>query len=171
MSVVGIDFGDDYLTIACARRAGIDVLQNEIGKRKTRAGFSLHHVHRHIGDEFLNQFQSNTANCLIFLKRLLGKQYDDPDVEYERKYMYVKLDKDDEGRVIIVGQHLGKEVRLTPEQCVAVLLKQLAETYRINNDIGSKMKDCVISVPAYFSDSQRRSMITAAKIANLNVLR
>ncbi len=170
MSVVGIDFGDENLTIACARRAGIDVLQNEVGKRKTRSGFCCHHVHRHIGAEFPGQFQSQAANSLIFLKRIIGKMFNDPEVQHEQQFMYSKLVEDENGRVAVQARHLGKDVIITPEQAVAVLLKRLKETYELNSE-GSKMKDCVVSVPAYFNDAQRRAMLDAIKIAGLNPLR
>ena len=101
MSVIGIDFGDESLTVAAARRGGIDVLQNDIGKRKTRSGMSFGSVQRFIGDEFTNQYLSNATNSVIYAKRLIGKMFDDPEVAHEQKFIPSKLVADANGRVAI----------------------------------------------------------------------
>lgn len=98
MSVVGIDFGDESLTVAVARRAGIDVLQNEVGKRKTRSGISFTSDQRLVGDEMTSQFMSNSANSIITLKRVIGKMYNDPDIAIEQSFLPVKIVPDAAGR-------------------------------------------------------------------------
>src|SRR5690606_8009583 len=110
MSVVGIDFGDESLTVAVARRAGIDVLQNEVGKRKTRSGYSYGREQRYIGDEMTSQFMSNAANSVVCVKRILGKMYNDPDIAIEKELFPSQLVEDANGRVAIAAQHLGEKV-------------------------------------------------------------
>ncbi len=176
MSVVGIDFGDESLTVAVARRAGIDVLQNEIGKRKTRSMLSFGSVQRFVADEAITQYLSNNANSVVFIKRIIGKMFNDPDIAHEQKFIPAKLVPDATGRVALAVRHLDKDVLVTPEQVVATFLAKLKQVCAHNMD-GQKVSDCVIAIPHYFSDAQRRAILDAARmlektpVGGLNVLR
>lgn len=176
MSVVGIDFGDESLTVAVARRAGIDVLQNEIGKRKTRSLVSFGSTQRFITDEATSQYLSNAANSVVYIKRIIGKMFSDPEIAHEQKFIPAKLVPDAQGRVALQVKHLGKEVLIPPEQVVSTFLLKMKEVCAINMD-GQKITDCVIAIPHYFTDAQRRAMLDAARMLQtssmgpLNVLR
>ncbi len=170
MSVVGIDFGDESLTVAVARRQGIDVLQNEVGKRKTRSGMSFSVDQRLVGDEMTNQYMSNAANSVVALKRIMGKMFDDPDVQTEQKFMVSKLVPDENGRVGIKLKAFGKETVIAPEQAGSAFLSKIKSVCEMNME-GAKVKDCVIAIPAFFTETQRRAMLDSAVMAGLNPLR
>jgi len=176
MSVVGIDFGDESLTVAVARRGGIDVLQNEIGKRKTRSLVSFGSVQRFIADEAISQYLSNAANSVVYIKRIIGRLFSDPEVAHEQRFIPARLVPDARGRVAVAVKHLGKDVIVTPEQIVAAFYYKIKKVCAINMD-GQKISDCVIAIPHYFTDAQRRAMLDAARMlqpsdmGGLNVLR
>jgi len=170
MSVVGIDFGDESLTIAVARRAGIDVLQNDVGKRKTRSAISYTSNQRLVGDESVSHLMSNAANSIIAVKRFVGRTADDPDLELERQLNTTNVVADENGRAAIKLRAFGEDAIITPEQAVASLLSKMKSVYELNADPpGAKMRDCVIAIPGFFTDAQRRAIIDGAHIAGLNV--
>jgi heat shock protein 4 len=170
MSVIGIDFGDESLTVAAVRNGGIDVLQNEIGKRKTRSMVSYTSSQRFIADDAISHYLSNSANSVVFVKRLLGKMFDDVETAHEQHFSPARLVADDSGRVAIAVKYLGEDVIVTPEEVVATLLAKIKRTCR-HCMPDQEIADCVIAIPHYFTDTQRRAMLDAARMAGLNVLR
>ena len=108
-------------------------------------------------------------NTVTQLKRLIGKKFDDAEVQEDIKGFLFPVSRGPNGEIIVSVQYLGKTYEFTPERCVAMILadlKRIAE-----NDNGTKVTDCVISIPVFATDAQRRAMLDAAKITGLNVLR
>jgi len=171
MSVFGLDFGDESLTVAAFRNNTIDVLQNEIGKRKTRAMVSYHARQRFVADDAISHYLSNSANTVVYIKRIIGKWFSDPDVAHEQKFIPAKLVPDADGRVAIAVRHLDKDVVVTPEEVVATLLAKIKQTC-VASVTDFAINDCVIAVPHYFNDTQYvlKKYYKMTHIATLTVL-
>ena len=97
MSVVGFDFGSEYCVIAVARRRGIEVLQNEVGNRRTTAMVAFSNKQRLLGDEAVSMYSSNYKNSVTDFKRFAGRKMSDPDLNEELKFLPLKV-VDVEGR-------------------------------------------------------------------------
>ena len=108
-------------------------------------------------------------NTLTQLKRLLGKRYDDEEVQEDLKNLLFPVKKGENGEVVFSMQYMGETREFTPEQCAAAILADLKRV--AENDNGTKVTDCVISVPVFATDAYRRAMLDAASICGLNVLR
>ncbi|OLL25920.1 Heat shock protein hsp88 [Neolecta irregularis DAH-3] len=168
MSVVGIDLGNLNTCIAVARRGGIDVIVNETSNRATPSLVSFGQKNRYLGEPAKTQEISNYKNTVGSLKRLIGRRWNDPEVQIERKYIGAEL-VDVHGQVGAKVQYLNQEEVLTATQLVAALLQKVKQT--TVNELKTAVSDVVISVPGWFTDCQRRAVLDAASIAGLNPLR
>ncbi|KAJ6145507.1 Hsp70 chaperone Hsp88 [Penicillium chermesinum] len=168
MSVVGIDFGAQSTKIGVARNKGIDIITNEVSNRQTPSlvGFSARS--RHIGEAAKTQETSNLKNTIGSLKRLIGRSFDDPDVQIEQKFNTPAI-IDVNGQAGVEVNYLGKKEKFTATQLVAMYLTKIKDT--ASKELKLPVSDVTISVPAWFTDVQRRAMIDAGEIAGLNVLR
>eukprot|EP01006_Ploeotia_vitrea_P047931 TRINITY_DN67179_c10_g4_i1.p1 TRINITY_DN67179_c10_g4~~TRINITY_DN67179_c10_g4_i1.p1 ORF type:complete len:903 (+),score=586.26 TRINITY_DN67179_c10_g4_i1:107-2815(+) len=170
MSVVGIDIGDQSSVIAVARRRGIDALQNEVGNRKTPTMVGYSDQTRAIGESAVAQFSGNYKNTIMYFKRLVGRRADEPDVKVEQEYVQYPIVADARGNAAVQVMYNGEKQTMTAEQVMAAMLTQLKATAHRSSE-GMRVVDCVLACPTYFTDAQRRSMIDAARVAGLNVLR
>ena len=111
---------------------------------------------------------TNTVACL---KRLIGKKFSDPTVQEDiKEFLYpVKGDKKTDN-IIVTVEYMGKQREFSPEQLLGMILSDLKRIAELDNE-GIKITDCVLSVPIFFDDVQRRAMIDAASICGLNVMR
>lgn len=124
---------------------------------------------RILGVAAKNQAVTNLKNTIFGFKRYLGRTYDDPRIQEEVNRVPYKLIRTDNGGVGIKALYMGDEHLYTPEQITAMHFTKLKET--AENAIQAKVHDCVISVPSYFTDAERRALLDAAQIAGLHVLR
>jgi len=171
MSVVGFDFGNLNSIVAVARKRGIDVLQNEVGHRQTPSQVAFAGKQRFIGNEAQAQAGSNIKNTLTSVKRLLGRRIDDPELPIEQKFVSYKIVEGPRGKYAAVSVNYDdKQEVFTPEQIAGALFQKLKGVAEGGLD-GQKVTDCVIGVPAWWTDAQRRALLDAANIAGLNVLR
>ncbi|KAJ5728915.1 Hsp70 chaperone Hsp88 [Penicillium malachiteum] len=168
MSVVGIDFGAQSTKIGVARNKGIDIITNEVSNRQTPSlvGFSARS--RHIGEAAKTQETSNLKNTIGSLKRLIGRSFDDPDVKIEQQYNTATI-SDVNGLAGVEANYLGKKEKFTATQLVAMYLTKIKDI--ASKELRLPVSDVTVSVPAWFTDIQRRAMIDAGEIAGLNVLR
>ncbi|KAJ5987123.1 Heat shock protein hsp88 [Penicillium sp. IBT 35674x] len=168
MSVVGIDLGAQSTKIGVARNKGIDIIANEVSNRQTPSlvGFSARS--RHIGEAAKTQETSNLKNTIGSLKRLIGRPFDDPDVKLEQQYNSANI-CDVNGLAGVEVNYLGKKEKFTATQLVAMYLTKIKDI--TSKELKLPVSDVTISVPAWFTDVQRRAMIDAGDIAGLNVLR
>ncbi|EME26490.1 molecular chaperone DnaK [Galdieria sulphuraria] len=171
MSCAGFDFGNANCLVAIARRGGIDVCTNEVSNRTTPCLVAFSGESRSIGESAVSSVVQNFKNTVTEVKRLLGRAYDDPEVQRQLKRSFFEIVKEEDGRTGIRVQYgaNGEKQIFSPEAIVAMILTNLGET--ASAEYGSTVKDCVISIPAYFTDAQRRAMKDAAKIAGFNTLR
>ncbi|KAL7281832.1 hypothetical protein ACG7TL_005155 [Trametes sanguinea] len=169
MSVVGIDFGALHSKIGVARHRGIDIIINEVSNRATPSLVSFGHKARAIGESAKTLEISNFRNTVGSLKRLLGRTIDDPEIkEVEEKFTHVKL-VDANGTVGAQVNYLGEQKVFSATQIVGMYLGKLRDTAA--KELKTPVSDVVITVPGWYTDAQRRALLDAAQIANLNCLR
>ncbi|KAL2170325.1 hypothetical protein VTG60DRAFT_5004 [Thermothelomyces hinnuleus] len=168
MSVVGVDFGSLNTVIAVARNRGVDVITNEVSNRATPSLVGFGPKCRYLGEAAKTQEISNLKNTVSCLKRLVGRSLNDPDIQIEQKYISAPL-VDINGQVGAEVTYLGKKEQFTATQLVAMFLTKIKQTTAA--EIKLPVSDLVMSVPAWFTDAQRRALIDAAEIAGLKLLR
>lgn len=168
MSVVGIDFGAQSTKIGVARNKGIDIITNEVSNRSTPTLVGFGPKSRYLGESAKTQEVSNLKNTVSNLKRLIGRSLSDPDVEIEKEYSTATF-CEVEGQVGVEASYLGKKDKFSATQLVAMYLNKIKQT--AEKEIKLAVSDVVISVPAWFTDVQRRAMLDAADIAGLKALR
>lgn len=169
MSVAGFDVGNCTSCVALARKRGVDVLMNSESKRETPALVSYGEKQRFIGVNGAAKLLMNVKNTVSEVKRLLGRKFSDPDVQKDLKNMMYEIEEGPDGGVLVNVQYLGERRKLTPEQVMASLLKDLKRI--AEEDQGSAVTDCVLSVPAYYSEAERLAMLSSASLAGLKCLR
>ncbi|KAI1316494.1 adenyl-nucleotide exchange factor sse1 [Mortierella claussenii] len=169
MSVVGIDFGNLQSVIAVARNRGIDVICNEVSNRFTPSLVSFGPKQRYLGETAKTQEISNFKNTISSLKRIVGRTFADKEVqEIEKQYMTAPL-VDVNGQLAVKINYQGQEVTFTTVQVFAMYLTKMKEIATVETKL--PVSDCVIAIPAWFTDIQRRAVLDASEIAGLNVLR
>ena len=166
---IGIDLGTTYSCVGIYQNGKVEIIANDQGNRTTPSYVAFTDSERLIGDAAKAQANSNPTRTVFDAKRLIGKKFSDPTVQDELKHFpfEVKADSSDKP-VIHVETNDGKK-EFAAEQVSAFILqkmKAIAEAY-----VGSEVKNAVVTVPAYFNDSQRQATKDAGAIAGLNVLR
>ncbi|ERE91806.1 heat shock protein 4L [Cricetulus griseus] len=169
MSVVGIDLGFLNCYIAVARSGGIETIANEYSDRCTPACISLGSRTRAIGNAAKSQIVTNVRNTIHGFKKLHGRSFDDPIVQTERVRLPYELQKMPNGSAGVKVRYLEEERPFAIEQVTGMLLAKLKETSE--NALKKPVADCVISIPSFFTDAERRSVMAAAQVAGLNCLR
>ncbi|KAG5462586.1 MAG: heat shock protein 70 family, partial [Olpidium bornovanus] len=173
MSVVGIDFGNLQSIIAVARNRGIDVICNEVSNRATPSLVSFGPRQRFVGESAKTQEISNFRNTVGSLKRLVGRSFKDPEIaSTEAAHINADLVEVEGGGIGVRVNYLGEEKVFSATQLVATYFSKLKDTIlaETKQNVSSR-PDVVISVPPWFTDNQRASIIDAADIAGLNCLR
>ncbi|KAK1992501.1 hsp70-like protein [Colletotrichum falcatum] len=168
MSVVGVDFGTLKTVIAVARNRGVDVICNEVSNRATPSVVGFGPKSRYLGESAKTQEISNLKNTVSSIKRLAGRSFNDPDAQLEQQYITAPL-VDVNGQVGVEVNYLGKKEKFTNTQLIAMFLSKIKQTTQ--TEIKLPVSDLVMSVPAWFTDIQRRAIIDAAEIAGLKLLR
>ncbi|CAK1551751.1 unnamed protein product [Leptosia nina] len=169
MSVIGIDFGNESCYIAVAKAGGIETIANDYSLRGTPSCVAFSPKNRILGVAAKNQMVTNMKNTVFGFKRLLGRKFSDPYVQKELKHFPFKVEPRPDGGIGIRVNYLGEDNVFSPEQITAMLFTKLRESAAIA--LQTPINDCVISVPSYFTNAERNSLLDAAAIAGLNVLR
>ena len=166
---IGIDLGTTYSCVGCWQHGGVEIIANETGSRTTPSYVAFTPGgERLIGGSAKSQVSMNPTNTVFDAKRLIGRQFDDQSVQRDMKTWPFKVINKN-GLPIIQVTHAGEVKSFRPEEISSMILikmKEIAENY-----LGTSVANAVITVPAYFNDSQRASTKDAGKIAGLNVLR
>jgi L1 cell adhesion molecule like protein len=165
---VGIDLGTTYSCVAVWQNDRVEIIANDQGNRTTPSYVSFTADERLVGDAAKQLAATNPLNTVFDAKRLMGRRYNDPNVESDRKHWPFKV-VDDNGKPKIEVEFKGQKASFIPEEISAMVLtkmKQTAEAY-----LGQPVKSAVVTVPAYFNDAQRQATKDAGTIAGLNVLR
>uniref|UniRef100_A0A4X2LYA9 Heat shock protein 105 kDa n=1 Tax=Vombatus ursinus TaxID=29139 RepID=A0A4X2LYA9_VOMUR len=169
MSVVGLDVGSQSCYIAVARAGGIETIANEFSDRCTPSVISFGSKNRTIGVAAKNQQITHANNTVSNFKRFHGRAFNDPFVQKEKENLSFDLVPMKNGGVGIKVIYMDEEHYFSVEQITAMLLTKLKET--AENNLKKPVTDCVISVPSFFTDAERRSVLDAAQIVGLNCLR
>ncbi|CCC08173.1 hypothetical protein SMACR_01721 [Sordaria macrospora] len=168
MSVVGVDFGALNTVIAVARNRGVDVITNEVSNRATPSLVGFGPKSRYLGEPAKTQEISNLKNTVGCLKRLAGRSLSDPDVAIEQQFISAPL-VDINGEVGAEVTYLGEKRQFTSTELIAMFLSKIKQTTQA--EVKVAVQELVMSVPAWFTDKQRRSLMDAAEIAGLRPLR
>ncbi|XP_060771201.1 heat shock 70 kDa protein 4b [Neoarius graeffei] len=169
MSVVGFDVGFMNCYIAVARAGGIETIANEYSDRCTPACVSFGPRNRSIGAAAKSQVVTNCKNTVQGFKRFHGRAFSDPFVQSMKSSLVYELSQMPTGTTGIKVTYMEEEKVFSIEQVTAMLLTKLKET--AESALKKPVADCVISVPCYYTDAERRSVVDAAQIAGLNCLR
>jgi len=166
---VGIDLGTTYSCVGVYQNDKVEIIPNDQGHRTTPSYVAFSNKERLIGDAAKNQVARNAENTIFDAKRLIGRKYQDSHVQKDVKLWPFKVEAGTDDKPLICVNHKGEVKKFHPEQISAMVLEKMkltAESY-----IGAPVKDAVVTVPAYFNDSQRQATKDAGAIAHLNVLR
>jgi len=167
-SAIGIDLGTVNSCVGVWQNGKVEIIANECGNRITPSFVSFTADERLIGDAAKSAIASNPSNTVFDAKRLIGKNYNDAQVQDSLKHLsYKVVNKSNKPTIQVEFRNETKE--FSAEEIGSMVLgkmKEIAEAY-----LGEEVKDAVITVPAYFNDSQRQATKDAGAIAGLNVLR
>lgn len=165
---VGIDLGTTYSCVGVFRDDRIEIIANDQGNRTTPSFVAFTDTERLIGDAAKNQVAMNPHNTVFDAKRLIGRKFADPEVQSDMKHFPFKI-IDRAGKPVIQVEFKGETKSFTPEEISSMVLTKMRET--AESYLGGTVNNAVITVPAYFNDSQRQATKDAGLIAGLNVLR
>jgi len=165
---VGIDLGTTYSCVGVFQHGKVEIIANDQGNRTTPSYVAFTDTERLIGDAAKNQVAMNPNNTVFDAKRLIGRKFTDATVQSDMKHWPFEI-IDESTKPKIQVEYKGDKKSFYPEEIssmVLIKMKETAEAY-----LGSPVKDAVVTVPAYFNDSQRQATKDAGTISGLNVLR
>ncbi|WFD16132.1 Heat shock protein ssb1 [Malassezia arunalokei] len=165
---IGIDLGTTYSCVGWWTNERVEIIANDQGNRTTPSYVAFTENERLIGDAAKNQAAMNPRQTVFDAKRLIGRRFDDPDVKKDmQSWPFTVVDKD--GSPVIEVEYLGDKKQFAPQEISSMVLLKMKEVAEAK--IGKEVKKAVVTVPAYFNDSQRLATKDAGAIAGLDVLR
>jgi len=169
MPCVGIDLGTTYSCVGIWQNDRVEIIANDQGNRTTPSYVAFTDSERLIGDAAKNQVAMNPFNTVFDAKRLIGRKFSDSVVQQDMKHWPFKVVQKDGDKPFIEVEYMGERKTFSPEEISSMVLqkmKSIAEAY-----LGQNVDSAVITVPAYFNDSQRQATKDAGTIAGLAVKR
>lgn len=165
---IGLDLGTTYCALGYYKNGQVEIITNDQGERTTSSFISFTDEERLIGTAAKNACASNPTNTVYDAKRFIGRNYDDPKLQENlTHYSFDIVDRNNKPKIKV--NYKGEDKEFFPEEISAMLLgrlKEYAESY-----LGQSVTEAVVTVPAYFNDSQRSATRDACVIAGLNPLR
>ncbi|SCZ97733.1 BZ3500_MvSof-1268-A1-R1_Chr4-3g07414 [Microbotryum saponariae] len=165
---IGIDLGTTYSCVGVWQNDRVEIIANDQGNRTTPSYVAFTDSERLIGDAAKNQVAMNPHNTVFDAKRLIGRKWADPEVQSDMKHWPFKV-VDKGTKPIIEVEYRGETKQFTPEEISSMILLKMKETAEAY--LGTTVSNAVVTVPAYFNDSQRQATKDAGVISGLNVLR
>jgi len=165
---VGIDLGTTYSCVGVFQHGKVEIIANDQGNRTTPSYVAFTDTERLIGDAAKNQTAMNPVNTVFDAKRLIGRKFDDADVQSDMKHWPFKVINDSTKPKIEV-EYKNEVKTFYPEEISSMVLTKMKET--AEGYLGNTVANAVITVPAYFNDSQRQATKDAGTISGMNVLR
>jgi L1 cell adhesion molecule like protein len=166
---IGIDLGTTYSCVGVWINDKVEIIPNDQGLNTTPSYVAFTEEERLIGDAAKNQVARNPQNTVFDAKRLIGRKFNEKQVQDDMKHWPFKVESGAGDKPVIVVQFKGETKKFQPEEISAMVLtkmKEVAETF-----LSKTVKNAVVTVPAYFNDSQRQATKDAGTISGLNVLR
>jgi len=167
-TAVGIDLGTTYSCVGVFQHGKVEIIANDQGNRTTPSYVAFTDTERLIGDPAKNQVAINPTNTIFDAKRLIGRKFEDSTVQADMKHWPFEV-TNSSGLPKLKVEYKNEEKTFTPEEISSMVLTKMKETAEAY--LGHDVKDAVITVPAYFNDSQRQATKDAGVISGLNVLR
>ncbi|XP_071446551.1 heat shock 70 kDa protein cognate 4 [Hetaerina americana] len=165
---VGIDLGTTYSCVGVFQHGKVEIIANDQGNRTTPSYVAFTDTERLIGDAAKNQVAMNPNNTVFDAKRLIGRRFEDASVQSDMKHWPFTVVSDG-GKPKIQIQYKGETKTFFPEEISSMVLTKMKETAEAY--LGKTVSNAVVTVPAYFNDSQRQATKDSGAIAGLNVLR
>jgi heat shock protein 5 len=168
-TVIGIDLGTTYSCVGVYKNGRVEIVANDQGNRITPSYVAFSpDGERLIGDAAKNQATTNPRRTVYDVKRLIGRKYQDKEVQRDKKLVsYDIVDK--QGKPYVSVEVKGENKVFSPEEVSAMILQKMRDTAEAF--LGKSVKHAVVTVPAYFNDAQRQATKDAGTIAGLNVVR
>ncbi|GFP94770.1 luminal-binding protein 5 [Phtheirospermum japonicum] len=168
-TVIGIDLGTTYSCVGVYKNGHVEIIANDQGNRITPSWVGFTDNERLIGEAAKNQAAVNPERTVFDVKRLIGRKFDDKEVQRDMKLVPYKIVNKEGKPYIQVLIKDGETKVFSPEEVSAMILTKMKETAEAY--LGKTIKDAVVTVPAYFNDAQRQATKDAGVIAGLNVVR
>jgi len=167
-TAIGIDLGTTYSCVGVFQHGKVEIIANDQGNRTTPSYVAFTDTERLIGDAAKNQVAMNPTNTIFDAKRLIGRKYQDSTVQSDMKHWPFNVSNAG-GKPRLQVEYKAEEKNFTPEEISAMVLTKMKET--AESYLGQEVRDAVVTVPAYFNDSQRQATKDAGVIAGLNIIR
>lgn len=166
---IGIDLGTTYSCVGVWQNDRVEIIPNDQGNRTTPSYVAFTDTERLIGDAAKNQVAMNPQNTVFDAKRLIGRRFTDPSVQSDMKLWPFKVIAGPGEKPMIVVNYKGEQKQFAPEEISSMVLVKMKETAEAF--LGQTIKNAVVTVPAYFNDSQRQATKDAGAISGMNVMR
>ena len=167
---VGIDLGTTNSCLAILRNNKVEIIPNEEGENLTPSIVSFTDEGQFVGENTFNQLIKNPKNTIYSIKRIIGRDFSEIEDDINShfwNYDIIKLTNEEEPKIKIIKK--GNDIDYySPEQISSIILKKLLKS--ANEYLGRPVSKAVITVPAYFNNSQRRATEKAANLANIEIL-
>ncbi|KAM9997842.1 hypothetical protein ACTFIY_007499 [Dictyostelium cf. discoideum] len=167
-TVIGIDLGTTYCSVAVFKNENVEILPNEQGNRITPSYVAFTENERLIGEAAKAQAIFNPENTIFDIKRLIGRNFDDDEVQNDMKFLPFKvISKSNKPNIVVKVK--DREKIFSPEEILGMILGKMKDIAEFN--LGEKITQVVLTCPAYFNDAQRSAIKVAGEITGLQVLR